>query len=259
MTPADHLWINAATAIALMTGVWSISVLVRNASIIDIAWGPGFAIIAWISFGLDDPAGISCWLLPALATAWGLRLGVYLASRNLGKAEDFRYRAMRDHHGSAFAWKSWYRVFQLQAAIMWVVSLPLQMGVAHSARDWQAWHVIGIVVWAIGFLFESIGDFQLARFKRIPENDNRVMDRGLWRYTRHPNYFGDFLVWWGLWLVAAAEPAARWTIISPVIMSIFLLRISGVPMLESALRKTKDGYTDYVKRTRAFFPWRPRA
>ena len=119
--------------------------------------------------------------------------------------------------------------------------------------------MIGIVVWAIGFLFESIGDFQLARFKRIPENDNRVMDRGLWRYTRHPNYFGDFLVWWGLWLVAAAEPAARWTIISPVIMSIFLLRISGVPMLESALRKTKDGYTDYVKRTRAFFPWRPRA
>jgi steroid 5-alpha reductase family enzyme len=130
---------------------------------------------------------------------------------------------------------------------------------ARTLRDWQVWHVVGGVVWTIGFLFEPLGDFQLARFKRIPENANRVMARGLWRYTRHPNYFGDFLVWWGLWLVAAAEPAARWTIISPVIMSIFLLRISGVRMLESALLERKDGYADYVKRTRAFSPWWPRA
>ena len=122
MTPVDHLWTNAAAVAVLMTVVWLISVFVRNASIIDIAWGPGFAVIAWTSFALDDSTGVSRWLLPVLATAWGLRLGIYLACRNLGKPEDFRYQAMRDHHGPAFAWKSWYRVFQLQAVIMGVVS-----------------------------------------------------------------------------------------------------------------------------------------
>ncbi len=258
MTPVDHLWTNAAAVTVLMTTVWLISVIVRNASIIDIAWGPGFAVIAWTSFVLDDSTGVTRWLLPVLATVWGLRLGIYLACRNLGKPEDFRYQAMRDHHGSAFAWKSWYRVFQLQAVIMWIVSLPLQLGIAHSTLDWQIWHVVGCVIWTVGFLFESVGDFQLARFKRNPENANRVMDRGLWRYTRHPNYFGNFLIWWGCWCVAAAEPAARWTIISPVVMSVFLIRVSGVPMLETALLKRKDGYAHYVEKTRAFFPWWPR-
>jgi len=258
MTAVDCLWANAAVAAGLMTLVWIISVLVRNASIIDIAWGPGFALIGWASCLLGDAATTTRWVLPVLSTAWGLRLGIYLASRNLGKPEDFRYQAMRDHHGTAFAWKSYYRVFLLQASIMWIVSFPLQMGIVYAGSGWTLWHVVGTAVWTIGLVFESIGDWQLARFKRDPENAGRVLDRGLWRYTRHPNYFGDFLVWWGIWIVAAAAPEARWTVVSPVIMSIFLMRVSGVPMLEAALVERKEGYATYIQQTNAFFPWWPR-
>jgi steroid 5-alpha reductase family enzyme len=150
-------------------------------------------------------------------------------------------------------------VFGLQAALSWVVSLPVQGGQVPADPDGLVLlDYVGIVVWATGLAFESIGDWQLARFKADPANLGEVMDRGLWRYTRHPNYFGDFLVWWGLYLVALATVDAWWTVVGPLVMSVLLIRVSGAALLERSLRKRRPGYEDYVRRTSAFFPRRPR-
>ena len=162
---------------------------------------------------------------------------------------------MRDRIGTNFPLVSLFVVFGLQGLIMWVVSIPIQ--VAHFGITPLGWiDAIGVGFWTVGWLFESIGDWQLARFKAKPDNRGQVMDRGLWRYTRHPNYFGDFMVWWGLYLFAAAT-GAWWTIFSPVLISILLLRVSGVTLLESSLKRNRPGYVDYVARTCAFFPRPP--
>ena len=167
-----------------------------------------------------------------MTTVWGLRLSLYLLRRNWGRGEDRRYRAMRDKHGSRFWWVSLGTVFLLQGAILWFVSLPLQAGVWPTPPAPLWWlDLVGCGLWTLGFAFEVVGDWQLARFTSDPDNHGRVLDRGLWRYTRHPNYFGDFCVWWGLFLIAAAA-GAWWTIPGPLLMSLLLMRVSGVPLLE---------------------------
>ncbi len=164
---------------------------------------------------------------------------------------------MRRRWGSRFPLVSLATVFLLQAVLMWIVSLPVQVGISNGGEvGWLA--SIGAVVFLIGFAFETFGDLQLARFKADPANAGKVMDGGLWRYTRHPNYFGDFTVWWGLFLVAVTGWDMVWTVVGPVLMSFLLLRVSGVAMLERAMPKRRAGYEDYVARTNAFFPWRPR-
>jgi steroid 5-alpha reductase family enzyme len=184
---------------------------------------------------------------------------VYLARRNLGKGEDSRYAEMRRRHGERWPLRSLVVVFWLQGALMWVVSLPVQVGMSDAtpaglgALDW-----IGTALWGVGFAFESVGDLQLARFKDDPANRGRVMDRGLWRCTRHPNYLGDFCVWWGIWLVALATGSAWWTVAGPALMSVLLIRVSGAALLERSLVRRREGYADYVARTSAFFPWPPR-
>jgi steroid 5-alpha reductase family enzyme len=140
---------------------------------------------------------------------------------------------------------------------MWTVSLPLQTGIVLAQPGWTWLHGMGIILWAVGVLFESIGDLQLARFTAKAQNAGQVMNRGLWRYTRHPNYFGDFLVWWGLYAVAIAHGAAVWAIVGPAVMTLFLMRISGVTLLEQSLQQTRPGYADYIRETSAFFPWFP--
>jgi steroid 5-alpha reductase family enzyme len=232
--------------------------VVRDSSIVDIFWGPGFALIAWVVFAVTDGSETRRLLLVILASVWGVRLGAYLAWRNLGKGEDYRYAAMRERWGSKWWWWSLFQVFLLQGELMWVVSLPLQAGQVPDAPGpgWPA--VAGSVLWLIGILFEGIGDLQLARFKADPSNAGSVMDRGLWRYTRHPNYFGDFLVWWGLGTIAAGASGAWWSLIGPLVMSILLLRVSGVAKLESTIADRRPGYAEYVRRTSAFFPLPPR-
>jgi steroid 5-alpha reductase family enzyme len=163
---------------------------------------------------------------------------------------------MRRAWGERFWWVSYATVFLLQGALMWIVSLPAQHALA-STQPLGALDVLGVGVFAVGLGFESIGDAQLARWKADPANAGRVMDRGLWRYTRHPNYFGDFLVWWGVWLVAAAAPGGLWTAVGPAIMSLLLMRVSGVPLLERSLARRRPGYEAYRRRTSAFFPWPP--
>jgi len=243
----------SAVAIAtMMTAVWLLSLWLKDASIVDLAWGMGFVIVAWTAYGLAN--GARSMVLPVLVTIWGLRLSGYLFWRNHGKPEDYRYLAMRQKWGGSFPIVSLLTVFLLQGLVMWVVSLPVQAGTALAieSRPWVL--ASGVVVWCVGLFFESFGDWQLARFKSDPQNSGRVLDSGLWRFTRHPNYFGDFLVWWGLYVVAMSQCDAWWTIVGPAAMSVFLVRVSGVALLETKLTTTKPDYAAYVSRTNAFFP-----
>lgn len=244
-------------AAGAFTLLWVISLLVRDASIVDPFWGPGFVLIAWTAFVAAEDPGSRGLLLAILVTVWGLRLGLHLAVRNLGKGEDYRYQAFRKRWGRRFPAVSLGTVFLLQALLAWVVSLPVQVAMVDGGTPGLI-ALAGVTVWAVGFFFETVGDLQLVRFKRNPENRGKVMDRGLWRYSRHPNYFGDFTVWWGHFLVAVAHPASLWTVVGPLLMSFLLLRVSGVTLLERTITSRRPGYEEYVRRTSAFFPRPPR-
>ncbi len=257
---ATLLLTNAAVVFGWMCFFWLISIPIRNVAIIDIAWGLGFVLVAWLSALLSENDGINRWLLPLLITIWGIRLSGYLYWRNHGKPEDKRYRAMREPRGPAFRYSSLWIVFIPQGLLILLVSLPVQLGVFHATGGWHPLHFLGIILWHVGMYFETVGDYQLACFLADPASVGQVMNKGLWKYTRHPNYFGDFLVWWGIFCVAMAGTWTNlwWTVIGPLVMSFLLMRVSGVPMLEESLKTTRPGYADYVRRTNGFFPWWPR-
>lgn len=258
MTLIELLAWNLAITLGWMALLWLLSIVLRDVSIIDVFWGPGFVVIAAATFALLNAPSPRRWLLMAAVSIWGLRLGLHLARRKFGKPEDYRYQAMRERIGPRFWLASLVVVFGLQAIVMNIVALPIVVGLFDDG-PFHAIQILGMAVWSIGFSFESIGDWQLERFKSNPDNARKVMDRGLWAYTRHPNYFGDFLVWWGLFLLSLASMDRTWTVISPLLMSFLLLRVSGVTLLERGLRNRRPGYEEYVARTSAFFPWPPRA
>jgi steroid 5-alpha reductase family enzyme len=241
------LWLSALALLVLMVAGWGASLRLRDVSIVDVMWGPAFVVVAWIGFAVEGGGRRA--LLAALVTVWGVRLGAHLLARKLReRREDPRYGAWRERHGNRFALVSLFNVFLLQGALVWVVSLPVQAA-GDSPVIW-----LGVGVWAVGVVFEAVGDRQLAAFKADPASRGRIMDRGLWRYTRHPNYFGDFLVWWGLYLAAGAW----WTVIGPLVMTALLTRVSGKDHLERTLRR-RPGYADYVRRTSGFVPLPPRS
>ncbi|MGH0033287.1 MAG: DUF1295 domain-containing protein [Myxococcota bacterium] len=248
----------AAVAACAMFALWLVSLALRDASIVDIYWGPGFAVLAAASFVLAGD-GARATLLLVLTSLWGLRLGGYLLWRNAGHGEDPRYQAMRRHWGARFPLVSLGTVFALQGVLMWFVSLPVQVAIASPPTPLGALDAVGTLLFALGLGFESVGDVQLARFKADPDSAGQVMDRGLWRYTRHPNYFGDAVVWWGLFTIALATPKGAFTLLSPVLMTFLLLKVSGVAMLERSIGKRRPGYADYVRRTSAFVPMPPKA
>ena len=253
----SELLVAAALSIAgLMVLTWLVSLVVADVSIVDMVWGLGFVVAVWAAFltaGEPLARGV---LAAVLVTVWGLRLTAYLVWRNLGEPEDYRYQAMRRRRPGSFWIISLFQVFALQGVLMWVVALPpvLSQG---SGSGLNALDFLGVLVFAVGLFFETAGDYQLARFKADPDSKGKVMDRGLWRYTRHPNYFGDFCVWWGIFLVAAAG-GLWWTVFSPIVMSILLLRVSGVALLEKTIQRRRPEYADYAARTNAFFPGPPK-
>lgn len=255
MSTAAALGLAGLALLVATTALWALSLALRDSSIVDIFWGSGFVLVAWLVFAVAAGGGGRPLLIAALVSVWGLRLTAYLARRNLGKGEDRRYTEMRERHGARWPLRSLFIVFWLQGALVWIVSLPVQVGIAQGgglvALDW-----LGVALWALGLCFEAVGDLQLSRFKADPANRGRVMDRGLWRYTRHPNYFGDFCVWWGIYLVALAA-GAWWTVVGPLLMSWLLIRFSGVPILERSLHERRPGYAEYAARTSAFLPRRP--
>jgi len=246
--------LGACLALALV--VWAISLPLRDASIVDGAW----AFLIWL------PAAVVAWriavpgprtvLVLALSLAWALRLSGYILWRHRGQPEDRRYQAIRQRNEPHFGLKSLYLVFGLQAVLAWVVSLPLMAAVA-SAAAWNLVDVVGIALALAGLAFEAVADAQLAAFKARNPQGGKVMSSGLWRYSRHPNYFGECCVWWGLWLIALAA-GAWWTIVSPLLMTALLLKVSGVPLLEKSIVDHRPEYRDYMSRTRAFVPGPPR-
>jgi steroid 5-alpha reductase family enzyme len=239
--------------------IWVLSLVLRDSSIVDIFWGLGFIAITW-TLAAAGPGELTsrAWLMASLVTVWGLRLSLHILWRNWGRGEDFRYRAWREHAGHAWWWRSYFKVFLLQGVIMWLVAAPVVAVFGRVPQRPLNWiDALGAAAWLVGFFFEAAGDWQLSRFKADAANKGKLFTGGVWRYTRHPNYFGDAAVWWGHYLVAVAS-GAWWTIYSPVLMTFLLVRVSGVSMLESALRDSKPGYREYIESTSAFFPLPPR-
>ena len=247
------------TALAMLA-MWTLSLGLKDASVVDVFWGLGFVLIAVTCFGISDGYQPRRLIVLTFICIWGVRLATFIFLRNRGKGEDFRYQAMRRRHGKRFAAVSLYTVFGLQGALMWIISLPIQVALcADAVKKLTVFDALALTLWITGFFFEAVGDFQLARFRKDPGNRGKVMDRGLWRYTRHPNYFGDALVWWGFFLIAV--PAGRGgivTVFSPVLMTELLRNVSGVSLLEKTLLKSKPDYEEYCRRTSPFFPWFPR-
>ena len=244
---------------AMMLVLWLVSLAIRNASIVDTFWGAVFAAIAIITFTLADGYHNRKLLITSLAVIWGSRLAAHIGWRNHGRGEDFRYQAMRRRIGPRFGLLSLFLVFGLQGVLIWLISLPLQVAQISGEPASLTWlDFCGALFWVVGFTFESIGDLQLSKFKADPGNKGKVMDRGLWAYTRHPNYFGDALLWWGFFLIASATPGGWWTVISPLMMTTLLMKVSGVALLEKTLVKTRPEYREYTQRTSAFLPMPPK-
>lgn len=248
------LWI-----LGMMVLLWIMSLILKDSSIVDIFWGAGFALSVWVAFlSTLNTYGPRDLLIVILVTVWGLRLSGHILTRNWGKGEDFRYVKMRENAHGQWWWKSLINVFLFQGLLMWLVASPLtaiQLGAVNDQLSFLDY--LGIGVWLIGFFFEVVGDYQLARFKTNPENKGKLLDRGVWRLTRHPNYFGDAAQWWGYFLIALAA-GSWWTIYSPIIMTVLLVRVSGAALLEKSLKTNKPGYKEYVERTSAFIPWFPK-
>jgi len=250
---------NLLIVLLLMLVAWGVSLAKKDAGVADSFWGLGFVLVAWTTFAWADGYVLRKWLLTVLTTIWGLRLAVHITRRNWGKEEDRRYRKWRADHGEDFWWISLFTVFGLQGLLLWLIALVLQVGQMSPAPArlvWLDW--LGVLLWAVGFGFEAVADWQLARFKADPANRGKVMDQGLWRYSRHPNYFGEALLWWGIFLVALATPGSLWLVISPLTITFLLLKVSGVTLLEQNIVETKPHYRDYIARTSAFVPWFPK-
>ncbi|MGZ4298661.1 MAG: DUF1295 domain-containing protein [Solirubrobacteraceae bacterium] len=249
----------AAIAIAaLMLALWLLSIRLRDVSIVDPAWGPAFVLVALVAAVAGDGCVGRRWLLLAMTAVWGLRLGAYLLARKLrDPGEDRRYAAMRERRAEGFVLWSLVAIFGLQGLLVLIVSLPIQVA-ADRGGALTAAVIPGVVLFCVGLAVETIGDEQLRRFKARSDSHGQVMDQGLWRYTRHPNYFGDFCVWWGLWLVAVTAGGTWWTFVGPVVMSVLLIRVSGAGLLEKDIGTRRPGYAEYVKRTSGFFPLPPR-
>ena len=242
-----------------MTILWIVSVLIRNVSIVDLFWSIGFILTAVFYYLRTEGFEPRKTLLLGLVSIWGLRLSVYLFWRNFGKGEDFRYREFRKKYGeNRYWWISFFQTFLLQGLLMWLISLPL-LGAQFGGQD-KPLNILdfaGILFWLIGFSFEAGGDFQLALFKADPANKGKVMDKGFWRYTRHPNYFGDASVWWGYGLICIAS-GSYVPAIGSLIMTALIIKVSGVALLEKSLKENKPQYKEYIEKTSAFLPWFPK-
>jgi len=244
--------------LSLMTALWIVSVVLKNVSIVDMFWGLGFVLVNTFYFFNTDttPAKI---VLLVLVAIWGLRLSVYLAWRNIGKPEDFRYQEFRKKYGEKnYWWVSFIQTFLLQGILMWMISLPLLgVNLYSTSQHLNLTDYLGMVVWTVGFIFEAGGDLQLARFKMNKGNKGKVLKDGFWHYTRHPNYFGDSAVWWGYGLLVVST-GNYWFVAGSVIMTLLILKVSGVVLLEKSLTNQKPDYKDYILKTSSFIPWFPK-
>ncbi len=247
-------WLWAGTALAVIAALgWAYSVARRNVNVVDSLWAIFFLAAAAV-YAIDAP-GERTSLVLFLVTVWALRLSGYLTWRNWGQPEDQRYQTIRRNNEPKFGIKSLFIVFGLQAVLAWIISLPLLAAIT-AQTHLSPLDVAGITLWVLGMTFESVGDWQLAAFKSDPRNRGKVLEHGLWRYTRHPNYFGEFCIWWGYYLIALSA-GGWWSLPAPVLMTVLLLKVSGVALQEKDIGERRPAYKDYVRRTNAFFPGPP--
>jgi steroid 5-alpha reductase family enzyme len=255
-----QIYIQGLLAImSMMTLLWISSIYLKNVSIVDPFWAMGF-IIAAVSYYLNTEGhGIRKELVIGLVIIWGLRLSIYLGWRNWGKGEDYRYQKFRKDYGEhRYWWLSFFQVFLLQGVLCWLVSAPLLAAMYYAPQGiLNFFDYMAIAIWTIGFIFEAGGDFQLAHFKNKPSNKGKLLQSGLWKYTRHPNYFGDATIWWSFGLFSVAVDSYL-PLFGPILMTWLIVKISGVNLLEQTLKDTKPKYKEYDEKTNAFFPWFPK-
>ena len=255
-----EIYINGFLVVMIqMFILWIVSIKIKNVSIVDPFWGLGFVLVAIYYYLSQDEHSLRSMIVLALVAIWGLRLFIYLLWRNWNKDEDYRYQQFRNDYGAErYWWFSFFQVFLLQGFLLWLISAPL-LAVMYYGNNTPL-HLIDFIamaIWLIGFSFEAGGDFQLARFKSDPQNSGKLLTKGFWKYTRHPNYFGDATVWWSFGLFAVAV-GSYLPLLSSVLMTWLIVKVSGVAMLERTLKYTKPEYRDYVERTNAFIPWFPK-
>ena len=249
--------ISAVSVLLYMTG-WFIAAQVRGRNdIADVAWGLGFILVAAVSLVAGDVYSPRSLVVSGLVLIWGLRLALHIHYRNRGRGEDPRYRKWREEWGQWFVLRSFLQVFMLQGLLLLLVAVPIIHVNTAAARPLGGLELIGLAVWLYGFCFEAVGDWQLLKFIRNPANKGKLMTSGLWRYTRHPNYFGEVTLWWGLWLMTLALPGGWLTIVGPLTITTLILKVSGIPMLERPYEGRAD-FQEYKRRTSAFFPLPPR-
>ena len=262
MTVWALLAANFAILVALFVTLWLICLKTRDVTPVDSVWALGMVVMAVSTYLLSAGHPDRKLLLLALCAAWGLRLGGYMLWRWRDHGTDRRYAALlgkaQEKRGWSFARASGQLVFATQAPLLFIVCLPVQLGQYDMVPPLGTLAWVGAGVSLFGTLFETIGDLQLVRFKRNPDNAGKVMDRGLWRYTRHPNYFGDACAWWGIYLVAAETSVGVWSFIGPALLTWTLMKWSGAPTIEGKMTRTKPGYAEYIARTSGFVPWFPR-
>lgn len=234
-----------------------ISLIKKRNDVADVAWGLGFVLITWTSFFISEDSGVRGLLVGVLVGVWGLRLAWHIHTRNKGKAEDYRYLAWRKEWGKWFYLRSYFQVYLLQGALLFLIVMPVLLINKNGGAGLGLLDFIGVAVWLVGFLFEVIGDAQLARFIKNPANKGKLMQSGLWAYSRHPNYFGEVTQWWGVWLVALSVPYGWFGIIGPLTITFLILKVSGVPLLERKMDENPE-FEAYKERVSIFIPWKPK-
>lgn len=243
-----------AIIFGFMTFLYIIAHMKQNNSIVDIGWGLGFIIIALTTFFKSSNHQPLHFIITGLIIIWGLRLAIHIYLRNKGKGEDKRYTAMRASWGKWHAIYSFFQVFMLQGFLMLIIAYPIILINSTSPAPLTMLSFIGLSMWFIGFFFESVGDYQLTQFLKNPVNKGRIMRYGLWKYTRHPNYFGELMMWWGIFISTISLPGGLFTIISPLMMTFLLLYVSGIPLLEKPLNENPE-FQEYKKVTNPLIPW----
>lgn len=256
MSDATTLMITLVTCVAAFSVLWAISLRKNDASIVDWYWGTGFGVIA-LTYALLHGGSASAWVLTLLTVIWSLRLTGYMVRRHLWKGEeDARYAAMREAGGPTFKRDSLFKIFWLQAVIMWMVATPQHVGLLYGdGVDRPLAYFAGLFLFALGLTLETIADAQLDQFIRTPGNRGRLMTSGLFAMVRHPNYTGEIILWWGLGLLGYALSGLFWSFLGPAILTFLLVKVSGVPMLDAHL-STRAGWAEYAARTPALFPFR---
>lgn len=251
-----NYYIILALALFVYMSIWfTISLLKKRNDVADVAWGLGFVLMAWAAFFIAGDYSARALLVNFLVSIWGIRLAWHINSRNQGKNEDYRYQTWRKEWGSWFYIRSYFQVYLLQGALLYLIILPVLFINNNVGLNINYIDGLGVLIWVIGFFFESVGDAQLKNFIKNPLNKGRLMQTGLWKYTRHPNYFGEVTQWWGIGLIAMSVPNGWLGVIGPLTITILILKISGIPLLEKKMANNPE-FAEYKKRTSVFFPKR---